>query len=100
MYGTFTLSYQPPAEATSEEASVEMSFSSEVDLNSVLKHFENFLRANGYPLDFEDSLEVSHSSKNEEQTPSLNFDPYFDYWSDSVEFNPGESSVSFITMDS
>jgi len=57
MFGTFTFSYTPPKDCP-KECNVTLSFSSETDMEDVISHFENFLRAIGYPLNFSDRLEV------------------------------------------
>lgn len=97
MYGTFTFSYQPPKDATSEDTRVEMSFSSEADMPTILKHFGSFLRANGYPLDFEDSLEISRASE-QASDPEINTPCYISDSVQSVEYIPDWNSVYFDSM--
>ncbi len=51
-FGTYRLTYTPPEETFgSVESTVDMSISSEADLNDMLGFFEDFLRATGYQLD-------------------------------------------------
>jgi hypothetical protein len=75
MFGTFTFSYSPSPVSGAEDNKLEMSFSSEADLITILKHFENFLRANGYPLDFGDTLKVSYKSEEQPQETNHEFQP-------------------------
>jgi hypothetical protein len=62
MFGKYTLSYQP-GEESSLDPSITMSFSGEADLPEILAHFENFLRATGHPLNFDQELQLSPSSE-------------------------------------
>ena len=67
MFGKITITYEPPNN-NSDESRVSMQFSSEVDLNEIVRNFERFLRVMEYPLDQGDSLEVVYA-KDSSQTP-------------------------------
>ena len=53
-----------------------LSFSSETDMRDVISHFENFLRAIGYPLNFSDRLEVV----NDPEIPGPTLESWEDYF--------------------
>ena len=61
MFGKITITYEPPNN-DSDESRVSMQFSSEADLNEIVRNFERFLRVMEYPLDHGDSLEVIHAN--------------------------------------
>ena len=61
MFGKITIIYEPPNN-DSDESRVSMQFSSEADLNEIVRNFERFLRVMEYPLDHDDSLEVVHAN--------------------------------------
>lgn len=48
-FGVFKLTYEPPASST--EACLEMTLSSEADLTRMLETYGYFLQASGYVLD-------------------------------------------------
>lgn len=99
MFGTFTFSYSPPLTSVSEESRIEMSFSSEADLPTVVKHFENFLRANGYPLNFNDSLEISRPEEEDKNFyEELSSEPFVNYGSDQLMTSSGNSLINFTTF--
>jgi hypothetical protein len=75
MFGTFTFSYTPP-EDCSRECNVTLSFSSENEMGDVISHFENFLRAIGYPLNFSDKLEVV----SDPEIPGSTLESWEDYF--------------------
>ena len=75
MFGTFTFSYTP-LEDCPQECNVTLSFSSETDMRDVIDHFENFLRAIGYPLNFSDKLEVV----NDPEIPGPTLESWEDYF--------------------
>ena len=56
VFGTYQLSYKPPAGST--EASIDMSISSEANLSEMLSFFGDFLRAATYPLDQDHELVI------------------------------------------
>lgn len=60
MFGKITITYEPPNNDP-DESRVSMQFSSEADLNEIVRNFERFLRVMEYPLDQGDSLEVVYA---------------------------------------
>jgi hypothetical protein len=58
MFGKYTFSYRP-GEDSALDPTITISFSGEADLPEILSHFENFLRATGNPLDFDQELQLS-----------------------------------------
>ena len=60
MFGKITITYDPPNNDP-DESRVSMQFSSEADLNEIVRNFERFLRVMEYPLDHGDSLEVVYA---------------------------------------
>lgn len=68
-FGTYRISYEPPEGAL--ESDVNMSISSEADMNQMLDFFKSFLMAAGYPVGFEQSLEVT--GEGQDDIDSLNF---------------------------
>lgn len=63
MFGTYVFSYQPHPDSF-RDPSIRVSFSSEADLPEMLGHFENFLRAAGYPLEYNSRLVVSEGDED------------------------------------
>lgn len=55
-FGTYWLSYEPPAGST--EANIDMSISAEANLSEMLSFFGDFLRAATYPLDRDHELAI------------------------------------------
>lgn len=49
-FGTYRVSYEPPADASEPEIVVNMSISCDATLNQMISLFEAFLLANGYQL--------------------------------------------------
>ena len=60
MFGKITITYDPPNNDP-DESRVSMQFSSEADLNEIVRNFERFLRVMEYPLDHGDSLEITYA---------------------------------------
>ena len=87
MFGTFTFSYTP-LEDCPKECNVTLSFSSETDMKDVISHFENFLRAIGYPLNFSDRLEVV----SDPEIPGPTLESWEDYFmGNDFNFNPSST---------
>lgn len=61
MFGTISFTYTPSDE-TPKECDISVSFSSEVTLDEITVHFEHFLKALGYPLNFSDSVTISRQA--------------------------------------
>jgi hypothetical protein len=87
-FGTYRLTYTPPEETFgSVESTVDMSISSEADLNDMLGFFEDFLRATGYQL--------GNSILQLEEPPALNSSNQ-DFWEDdgvSLVGNPWTATL-------
>jgi hypothetical protein len=71
MFGTYSFSYQPSSENPEGEPSFSMTFPGDADLKTMVGHFENFLRASGYPLDFDEELVVISAQKGEKHLKKL-----------------------------
>ena len=87
-FGRYTLSYQPPEGAV--EAAVDMSISSEADLDQMMQFFESFLQAAGYVIDDRELV-------LERKAPDFNFST--DYPHGLGEYTLASSSgVDFISF--
>ena len=73
MFGTITFLYEPstegfPAFTDAEDPSdprVSVQFSSEADLSDMTGNFERFLRAIGYPLDYDEFLVLASGEESQ-----------------------------------
>lgn len=77
MFGTYRFSYTPGTDSRCSDSSFTMSFSGGAGLPEIISHFENFLRASGYPLDFQQELVIS--------TPSFNGKSLSEAYTDKVQ---------------
>jgi hypothetical protein len=71
-FGTYRLSYEPPAGST--EANIDMSISAEANLSEMLSFFGDFLRAATYPLDQDHELSIERKAPDFGNTQ--------DFWED------------------
>jgi len=86
-FGTYRLSYEPPAGST--EANIDMSISAEANLSDMLSFFGDFLRAATYPLDQDHELSIERKAPDFGNTQ--------DFWEDdgvSWVGNPWAATMS------
>ena len=67
-FGKYTLKYEPPASA-GIEPTVDMSISSEANLNEMLEFFTSFLKASGYYIDENKELVFERSAPDFSDVP-------------------------------
>jgi hypothetical protein len=102
MFGTITFLYEPstegfPAFIDAEDPSdprVSIQFSSEADLSEMIENFERFLRAIGYPLDYDEFLALSSGEESQRGNEPVEH-PVFSVQDPAIKIN---DSTAVATM--
>jgi hypothetical protein len=99
MFGTITFLYEPSTDKfDSEDPSdprVSMQFSSEANLSEMTENFERFLRAIGYPLDYDEFLAVTSCGEPREECETTEKNSfYFQYPEIKIHGDDPSSSLA------
>jgi hypothetical protein len=94
-FGKYVLKYVPPASA-GIDPTVDMSISSEANLNEMLEFFTSFLKASGYYIDENKELVFERSAPDFDDIPEKwGADPgYFSCYPDGTPYQVQERSCS------